>query len=427
MKLISTLLSAGVFCVVVALPASAQMGHVLNGVGPYDQSFSGAGMAAVGDGLSALHWNPAAISALPGNEFDISLQLMFPTTELSSGVTPQGATDQMSGKTSSDAGPFPIPALGIVYRPEGSRSTFGLSALGVGGFGVDYAENMTNPISAPQSAGGFGHIKSSFSLFQIAPTYAYSVAPGVSVGVSPTLNIGMLEVRPFPATSPTQTGYPDGPRTTSLGFGGQAGIHFISASGFSAGLSFKSEQYFSDFEFEQDGRKFSYAMNYPMIVSAGVAFDPMERLTLVADARYIDFENTDGFQEAGFDQTGAVTGFGWKSIYAVAVGAEYALMPNLPIRLGYAYNENPVGDDVAFYNVASPALVQHHISGGFSFETHNGMTVSAALQYAPPVKVSSPLQSPMMIPMTGSSEVPGSFMSSELSTLTAVIGLGIHF
>ena len=70
----------------LALPAQAQTGHVLNGVGPIDQGMSGAGMAAPQDALTALHWNPAAIFAVPGKTLDIGLQMMMPSSTITTTV-----------------------------------------------------------------------------------------------------------------------------------------------------------------------------------------------------------------------------------------------------------------------------------------------------------------------------------------------------
>ena len=140
------------FVACLAATTQAQTGHVLNGVGPIDQGMSGAGMAMPQDALTALHWNPASIFAVPGQSLDISLQVMMPTGSLSSTVG-VGAFGQipgpagpmpfpwaaLDGSTDSDAGVFPIPSLAYARAQPDSRIAFGVSAFGVGGFGVDYA------------------------------------------------------------------------------------------------------------------------------------------------------------------------------------------------------------------------------------------------------------------------------------------------
>ncbi len=430
------------FAMLVALAflsatAWAQTGHVLNGVGPVDQAWGGAGMANPQDGLTALHWNPASITTLPGNSLDLSLQMLIPTGDLASTVEPGafgpfGPPVRMSGDTNSEAGPFPIPAVGFVYAPDASRWAFGLSAFGVGGFGVDHPLDPTNPILTPQPPGGmgFGSISSEFALLQVSPTAAYRLSDKVSIGFAPTLNYATLRVTPFPAAPPSDAngdGFPTysaAPKTGTLGYGFQVGLQITDLSGFNLGASFKSNQNFDPFEFNgQDEagnpRTFSFDMDYPMIVSAGLSYTGLARWTFVADVRYIDFEHTNGFDQVGFDQVGAVKGFGWKSIMVVATGLQYDLTPRLPVRLGYAYNDNPIGSDVVFFNTPSPAIIRHHLAGGFSYVLSKKVTASFAAQYGFKNDVNGHWQHPQF------GTVPGTSVDCELSTLTFIFGVHV--
>ncbi|HKI46340.1 MAG TPA: hypothetical protein VKA08_13510, partial [Balneolales bacterium] len=88
--------------------AFAQSGDVMNGVSAIDEAMGGAGSAVPLDASSAMHWNPSGISWLPSSQFDASLQLMFPKTNLISSVNAgafqQGFPQQtMIGNTSSSA------------------------------------------------------------------------------------------------------------------------------------------------------------------------------------------------------------------------------------------------------------------------------------------------------------------------------------
>lgn len=422
----------------------AQVGHVLSGVGPVDQSWSGAGMANPQDALGALHWNPASISHLETTSLTVSLQLLFPTGDIASTVNqgafgpPFGPSATLTGVTNSEAGPFPIPALGFVHAPAHSRWAFGLSAFSVGGFGVDYNGASSpspdaNPIltSQPPDGMGFGPVFSEFSLMQVSPTVAYRLSEHVFIGVAPTLNVSFLEVTPFPATSPDDANhdgfpsYPDAPRESALGYGFQAGVHLHDLDGFHLGASFKSTQTFEDLEYESTDemgqrRTFAFNLDYPMILSVGVGYSGLDRWEFVADARYIDFENTDGFEHATFDQTGAVTGFGWKSIFMVATGVQYQVTNRLPVRLGYSFNENPIGDDMAFFNTPSPAIVQHRISGGFSYVVNPKVTGSLAVQYG----FKNSIKGNWMSPQLGGA-VPNTQVESNLSTFFLVFGLDV--
>jgi len=128
-------------------------------------------MAYAQDAGAALHWNPASITSLNGRFLSIQLQVLIPSTDLSSSIDegafgpgfPNGA---IAGTSSSEAGPFPVPSLAYLDTRSGGRWAFGLSAFGVGGFGVEYDLDPTNPILTPQAPGGFGfgEIDSQFSM-----------------------------------------------------------------------------------------------------------------------------------------------------------------------------------------------------------------------------------------------------------------------
>lgn len=433
----------------LAAPSWAQTGHVLNGVGPIDQGMSGAGMAAPQDALTALHWNPAAVFAVPGKTLDIGIQLMMPTSTLTSSVQAGafgpafGPPVTMSGATDSEAGPFPIPAIGFAYAPEGSKWAFGFSAYGVGGFGVDYAQSATNPIltpQMPQGGMGFGAMESAFMLLQVSPTVAYRLNDQISIGFAPTLNMANLELSVFPATPPQFIDafgtpgipqddlplYPDAPATWARGYGFQAGIHAMINEDLSLGISYKSPQSFDEFEYEPEtagAPDYTFQMDFPMIVSGALAFTGVEDLLLALDVRYIDYANTTGFDEAGFDNQFAVTGFGWDAITVVAVGAQYMVAEGFDVRAGYAFNNSPISEDVAFFNAPAPALVEQHISAGFSYVISDMVKVSMAGQYAPNVENKGIWKNPMF----PGGENPATSITNELSTLTLIGGVSLSF
>ena len=421
-----------------ATTVMAQSGHVLNGVGPVDQSWAGAGMASPQEGLMALHWNPASITDFDQSTLDVSLQLLIPSGNLGSSVNqgafgPFGPTARLAGSTRSTAGPFPIPAVGFIYVPQSSRWRFGLSAFGVGGFGVDDALNPENPINTPQPPGGlgFGHISSAFALVQASPTLAYKVSNHVSIGFAPTLNYATLKVGPFPAAPPDDANgdgfptYASAPTDGTFGYGLQAGVHVADLDGFSVGASFKSTQYFDAFAFNSEdetggARTLSFELDYPMILSAGIGYAGLNRFEFVADARYIDFAHTSGFDVTGFDQQGAVKGFGWNSIMVVAMGIQYELTPQVPVRLGYSFNENPIGRDVVFFNTPSPAIIQHHLAGGFSYNVSRKVTASVAAQYGFKNNVEGQWQSPQW------GAIHGTSVECDLSTFTLIFGVHVN-
>ncbi|MDX1585763.1 MAG: outer membrane protein transport protein [Balneolaceae bacterium] len=418
-----------------AITSYAQTGHVMSGVGAIDQSMSGAGTVALPlDGLSGIYANPSTLTQFDGLMLDVSLQIMQPSGTLYSTVQenafgPSFPNATISGATESTAGPFPIPALAITYMPEKSNWAFGFSAYGVGGFGVDYEMTPTNPITTPQAPNGFGFgaIPSEFQLLQMAPTVAYRLSPNFSIGFSPLVNRSALEVRPFPAATPDDGNgdgffsYPDGPKTSAWGFGYSVGLNLRNVSDFHFGVSYKSIQHFEDLNFNStdeagNPRSFAFNLDYPSILTGGFSYTGINRVLMAFDVKYIDFARTDGFEKKGYDATGAVQGFGWNSIYVYTTGIQYQLTDRLPVRFGYSYNTCPIDHDDSFFNVSAPAIIQHHISTGASYDITSKVQLNAAFQYGFKNSTEGQWISPQ-------GSMTGTEVRNELSTSIFVIGL----
>lgn len=123
-------------------------------------------------------------------------------------------------------------------------------------------------------------------------------------------------------------GYPVSDKASALGFGGQFGIFYNSGKGIKLGASYKTEQSFKEFDFENkylDGStapNVKFKMNYPAILSAGIGYSK-ENIDFALDYRFVNYENTDGFAEKGWTPTASVAGFGWKNISVISAGLQY--------------------------------------------------------------------------------------------------------
>lgn len=427
------------FLLTLGLPQSghAQMGHVLDAVGPVNQSMGGAGTALPLDALGSLHWNPASITGLPCSEFSFGAMAFAPETQLSSSISadafgPGFPTQRVSGSTSSDTDISPIPSFGFVSRSSDSAWAFGLGGFAIGGFGVDFPLTPTNPIVTPQAPDGgvgFGAIFSEFQLMQFCPTVAYRSHGGWSFGVAPTFNWATLAVSPFSAAAPDSSGrYSPGSSSDAVwGLGFQVGAYYESPERpWNFGVSYKSKQHFQEFtinSFDSNGspRQLDLQLNYPSLFSFGLAYMGFDRVRIAWDVRYIDYENAEGFQAAGFDQGGAVTGFGWSSIWTTAIGAEWAVNDRFKWRVGYSFNESPIDGQNVFFNSPAPAIVQHHLSTGFTKEIGHRWFLSVAFKYGFKNSVSGPWHAPGVGPVSGTD------IETSLATYGLSFGISKQF
>jgi long-chain fatty acid transport protein len=418
--------------------AFSQAGHIMQGVGAFNMSMGGASTAQPLDISGALQWNPASISAFNDKiiKFDIGLfysspQLYSTVPEFNSSGQPTG--NFYSGTTKDDRGVSPMPALAMVWGKEGSKHTFGASVFGISGFGVTFPESTTNPINMPQSMGGFGRIESDYMLLQVGFTWAYELSDKFSIGVEPTFNYGTLELMPNPTANPSQAGYPSSDKASTTGFGAQFGLFFDSKKGFKAGVSYKTSQDLSNLKFENtylDNTKGTneFDMDYPAILSFGLGYSKSD-FDIAVDYRMVDYKNTNGFSETGWTSTASVKGFGWDNVSILSAGIQYKGIKKLPLRLGYTYSSNPIGSDVAFFNIPATAIIKNAFQFGFSYPMGTNFSLDAVYHHgASDGKTSGPLLNPMFASSSNPyGAIPGSNVSYDMTTDLIMVGVSYKF
>jgi long-chain fatty acid transport protein len=411
----------------------AQAGHIMQGIGATNMSMGGASTAQPIDINGALQWNPAAISAFDSKIISFNAGLFFSSPVLySTAPTPGGP---MSGVTKDNRGASLMPALAMVWGKKSSKHTLGVSVFGISGFGVTFPESNSNPITMPQSQGGFGRIQSDYQLLQVGVTYAYKITEQLSVGLAPTFNYSSLKLEPNPLSSPSPTlGYPVSKKATALGIGGQVGLFYNSGKGIKAGLSYKSPQSFGNFDFENnylDGSKapnVKFRMNYPAILSAGLGYS-IKQIDLALDYRFVNYKNTAGFKDKGWTNTASVAGFGWNNISVISAGIQYKGINKFPIRAGYTYSSNPISSELAFFSTPATAVIKNAFQIGFGFEINKHFNINAVYHHGSSNGTTSgPLLNPMMKSANNPyGTVPGSDVSYKMTTDLVMFGINYSF
>jgi long-chain fatty acid transport protein len=387
----------------LALPdvVSAQ-GFVTPGVGPVNNSMGGAAVAAPLDAAGAIHWNPATISGLPTSSVDVGAGLINVRHKAYSTV---GA---VSGDTRSSAGWTPLPAIGAVYKQPESPMTIGLGLNTIGGFFVNFPASTSNPIFMAPPA-GFGTVYSRLSILQIAPTAAYQLSKHVSVGVSPTITIADLQANPFGPGPPNKDGsFPEGYNSRlRYGMGVHAGIYVTTESDWNFGFSVKSPQWFEKFHFnsiDSDGtpRKLTINLEYPTILSLGTSYTGFDKWLLAADVRWFNYGSAPFFGDpAGFNAAGGVSGLGWKSVFALALGAQYQLNEMMSVRIGYSWNENPIPESKTFFSLQAPSLQTNSLSLGTTMQLNKSIKMHVAWQHFFSNEIAGPFFAPGVGPVAG--------------------------
>ena len=357
-------------------PVRATDGHFLHGVGAVNSAMGGAGVAANHDLLGSFYLNPAGILGENGTRISLGFEMFKPDRTVTS--TFGGFT----GSTKSESEFVPIPAFGFA-APVSERVSIGVGLLGIGGFGVNYPADPTNPYLAPRPQ-GFGQVASNFQFMKISPTLAFQVTDALVLGASMNLDWASLSVDPMPVARPavdpgSGTAYYSRATATdgAFGFGFQAGLLYDATDVLRVGLSYTSPQWFDDFKFNavwenpelenfQSPRRISFGLDVPAVYAGGLAAE-FDRVLWTGDVRYLTYSSTDGFSDSGFNPDGSVRGFGWEDIMVVATGVQFNVGEALALRGGYNFTENPITPEQSAVNVPAPGIVQHHATLGLGY------------------------------------------------------------
>ena len=416
--------------------ARATNGHLLHGVGAVNSAVGGIGIASNASLLGAFFSNPAGLASFDGTSIEMGFELMRPERTVSSTFGP------MSGSTTSDADFTPIPAFGFSTKLS-NGVVIGLAGLGIGGFGVNYAADPTNPILMPRP-NGFGQVYSNFQLLKISPALAWNANDKLRIGLAVNIDWSSLAVDPMaiaapdydpgpdrtPGTRDDRSYYPSAAAADAVFGGGfQAGIQYALSPKLAMGLAYTSPQLFSAFEFRMTHanpnlpnfgtpRTVKFRMDVPAIYGAGLAWSPSDRLHLGLDAKYVTYASTNGFELKGYNPDGSVKGFGWENIAVAAVGMQFKQSDRFTIRGGYNYSQNPIPDEQAMFNIAAPAVVQHRITGGIGLAINQTVELNISAYRA--------LENSIKGQMYRPGPIPGTSVTNTLAETSLLLGFTLR-
>jgi long-chain fatty acid transport protein len=367
-----------------------------------------------------LYNNPAAITGLESSEFVMGLDFLQVSMHLASELGP------LADETRSDSGVAALPTMAVAFQSEDSPFALGFGLFSIGGFGANYPGSTTNPILTPPTVTGVGPIYSKLNVYQVISTIGVKLTDQLSIGFSPTVVIAEAALDPdvfAPPTAPFD--YPGATHARPhWGLGFHAGIYYEMNCDWRFGASYKSPQWIEDFTFFSDPPTpvLGLKADYPGIISLGGSYCGIPCTLIAVDLRYVDYKNTDLFGHGtGYDPaTTAMTGLGWKSVFAISTGVQYQLNDSLSLRAGYLYTENPIADADTFFNVASSAIYQHMISVGATWQ----ITCRTGLNIAYLRALHNSIEGPWQLP---SGPLAGSLVKSREWVDALVIGLQVKF
>ncbi|WP_164012626.1 OmpP1/FadL family transporter [Pyxidicoccus trucidator] len=207
-------------------------------------------------------------------------------------------------------------------------------------------------------SGRFRARESAMAVYNINPTVAYQVHERLRLGAGLDIGRGTLELKRALDFVSSEGNVHLGGGAWGVGFNAgvqgvvvpkllTAGVHFRS----SMDLTFKGDADFQDIPDGFQTRTFDTTVQgdvtLPASVAAGIAFTPLERLTLAFDANWVDWSS---FEQLAieFPENPALNNplpKRWKSTWNFHLGAEYGVTEALAVRAGFVIDPSPSPND----------------------------------------------------------------------------------
>ncbi len=388
--------------------AFATNGYFKLGYGTKQAGMGGAGVAYPQDSLAAAT-NPAGM-AFVGSRADIGIELFSPKRDASFGGP--------SSKADSGATLFAVPNMGAVI--DQGPLAYGISIYANGGMNTRYSSannfyknGFQSLFGVPKNTGTLGI---SLSQLLIAPTIAYKVLPGTSIGVSPLIAVqafrayGMGDFdNSFFSSDPghvTNQG-----NDFAYGGGVRVGIQSNLTNWLSVGATWSSKVYMSKLNkysgLFADGGSFDIPSNF----AVGLALKPTPSLVAAFDVQRIMYGQVPAIANPGpsgaalgnfmqaFGKFAAGVGprpgplprllgssggmgFGWRNITVYKVGVSYDMNDRLTVRAGFDYTDSPIPNDQLLFNILAPGVIKYTGTLGLTYKPAQNQEINVAYMHA---------------------------------------------
>ncbi len=285
---------------------------------PASSGMGGASFSQPQDVQSAIYGNPATMTQFEGTQFSFGGGWAEATINVDQtkalpliGITPFKAKSNAPGSALGN--------IGIIHGTNlmGMPVKMGLGFMSNAGLGVDYRPN-------PESNGTHAALLA----LDVVTSFGMQVSDRMSVGGAFHLGTGVMD-GPFVASSSSQTDYAGR---------GSLGLNFILAPGITLGGYYQSKKShtFDDLVRFGTGPFQDMNLDLPSNIGFGIANQNLMngRLLLATDLLFKSYSKADGFDAIYDDQ--------WVFMF----GSQYIVNQRIRARMGYAYNTNPMLDQV---------------------------------------------------------------------------------
>ena len=381
------------FCSFILNPFLGANGLNLNSLGTKALAMGGA-FVGLADDFSAVFWNPAGIARFKQKCFGFYGADIIPSGSYKFTVGSVSVVDAETGKKQYLAG------LAAYYHPVAENVVAGIGFYTPSGLGAKWDGSVFQSLTFEMPY----RWESKIGLFTIAPALAFKVHEMISVGASLNINYGTFGLKTHAGDS--ELGINLGQYDESLngwGVGGTLGMLFSPNEKISLGatirtpckMSFSGDVevsylnalgmipdtplYGADIATDTTMKR---EVTWPWWIAAGVAFKPIESLTLTGDLQWTQWSSIDVMESTFGDIVWNLImeterPMYWKDKLQVRVGAEYKLK-EWAFRGGYYWDPSPAPDNTM--NVLLPSFDFHVLTGGIAYFI-DGLQLEFGIEY----------------------------------------------
>ena len=311
----------------------------------YGQGSSFAGMAAPGDSISSMFWNPAAVTTVTGTTVEGNLTAIFPHSELD--VDPTRSTLTALGITGSggNVGETGIVPAAYFATPINDQLYFGIS--------VNAPYGLTTT-SDPPWVGMFSHLDAEVVSVNVTPVFGYKINDMISIAAG--MQVEYLDVDIETALLPTAAPPRQRLEGDDVNAGFVAGVTLTPFDGTTIGIGYRSKVDHAlngsqTFDIPVAGGlipagsyPISADVTLPETVSVGVRQRINDTFTVMAGFEWANWSRIQTVPFAG-SPAGTDLALGFDDGWFFSLGGEYKYNPDWTFRAGLGYEIAPTTDE----------------------------------------------------------------------------------
>ncbi len=406
----------------IPMTAMATNGYFAHGYGTKNKGLAGGGVALSQDAMAAAT-NPAGMVTI-GSRMDIGLALFSPSSRgYSATADAAGITDgtpcgvncpfTFGGNATAQTGEsdndyFLIPHFARNWMLDSEQSV-GVSVYGNGGMNTEYqggvAQHNDGAGNAITTAGTFGAGTAGVNLEQlfIATTYSRKISNSASWGASLMAAYQRFEAKGlanFGGFSANNAALTNNGVDTSTGFGFKFGIQGEVAKDVTLAASYQTETDMSKFSkyaglFAEGGD-----FDIPATLTLGLAWNITPKSTFTADIQEIYYSDIKAIANpisnlvgpSNSCATGTASrclgasdgaGFGWTDMTIYKLGYQFKTADDMTWRVGISQGDMPIPKSETMFNILAPAVMETHLTFGFTMDTGSDSEFTFAGMYSP--------------------------------------------